>query len=238
MKSWIARWPTRFKRLPGVGTVNLFGGLTREVQVRLDPGRLAGYGLHLDAVAAARAAENVTLPAGNLKVGRLDYTLRVPGESIRPDEIERVVLRTQNGVRVYLRDVARVVDGFVEERRVAETNNRRGLMMMVQKRSGANTVETARLVREEIGRLKPRLPRDIEFHLISDTSLDIVRAIRNVSNTVRDALVFVVRVTLLFLCNIRTSLILVLTIPFSLIAAFIFLWVSWAGPLTSFPCPV
>ena len=213
------------KRLPGVGTVNLFGGLQREIQVLLDPEKLTAFGIDLDTVASILAAENVTLPAGNIKVGRMDYTIRVPGEFATPEELETVVLRSQEGAYVYLRDIARVLDGFEEEKRITETNGRRGMMMMIQKRSGANTVDVAKEVTRELERLKPSLPRDIEFHLIADTSTDITRSINNVSKTVRWAFVLVVLVTLLFLRSLRTSLIIALTIPFSLITAFIFMWV-------------
>ena len=212
------------KRLPGVGTVNLFGGLQREIQILLDPEKLTAFGVDLDAVAAILAAENVTLPAGNIKVGRMDYTIRVPGEFTTPEELETVVLRSDKGAYVYLRDVARVLDGFEEEKRITETNGRRGMMMMIQKRSGANTVSVAREVSRELERLKPTLPRDIELHLIADTSADITNSINNVTDTVKWGFVFVVLVTLLFLRSVRTSLIIALTIPFSLIAAFIFMW--------------
>ncbi len=212
------------KRLPGVGTVNLFGGLQREIQVRLDPAKLTAYGIDLEAVARVLAAENVTLPAGNLKVGRMDYTIRVPGEFAAPAELETVVLRAEKGAYVYLRDVAQVLDGFEEEKRITEINSSRGMMMMVQKRSGANTVAVAREITRELERLKPNLPRDIELHLIADTSTDIVNSINNVTHTVQWAFVFVVLVALLFLRNLRSALIIALTIPFSLIISFIFMW--------------
>ena len=134
------------KRLPGVGSVDLFGGLERQINVKLDPARLAGFGLVFDQVAAALAQENVTLPAGNVKVGPLDYTIRVPGEFATPEEIGDVVIRSAGGALVRLRDVAEVADGFAEETRLAQVMGRRAIMMMIQKRSGANTVETPREV--------------------------------------------------------------------------------------------
>lgn len=213
------------KRLPGVGTVNLFGGLRRQIQILLDPAKLTAFGLDLEHVAAILAAENVTLPAGNLKVGRMDYTIRVPGEFITPQEMESVVLRDTGGSYVYLRDVAQVIDSFEEERRITEINTQRGMMMMVRKRSGANTVAVAREVATELERLIPGLPRDIEFNLISDTSTDITNSINNVTNTVKWAFLFVVLVTLIFLRTVRTSFIIALTIPFSLVASFIFMWI-------------
>ncbi|MBQ7251553.1 MAG: efflux RND transporter permease subunit [Kiritimatiellae bacterium] len=212
------------KRLPGVGTVNIFGGYQREIHVLLDPAKLRGYGITLDEVSAALAAENVTLPAGNLKVGIVDYSLRVPGEYATPEEMENVVLRNRDGKYLYLRDIAAVEDGFEEKTAETETMGKRGLVMMIQKRSGANTVAVAREVTGELERIKPTLPRDIEFHLYADTSHDIVSSIANVTGAVKWGLVFVVLVTWLFLRSFRTSLIVALTIPFSLVAAVIFLY--------------
>ena len=213
------------KRLPGVGAVNLFGGLERQINVELDPARLAGYGLVFDEVAAALARENVTLPAGNVKVGRLDYTIRVPGEYATAAEIGDIVIRSSGGAQVRLRDVAAVADGFAEEQRLSNVMGRRAIMMMIQKRSGANTVETAREVSEELEReIRPALPRDIEIYPIFDTSEQVTQSIGNVVMTVRWGFVFVVLTTFFFLRNVRSSLIITLTIPFSLILAFIFMW--------------
>jgi HAE1 family hydrophobic/amphiphilic exporter-1 len=212
------------KRIPGVGTVMTFGGLQREIHVYLDPAKLTAYGIGLSEVAAVLAAENVTLPAGNLKIGVVDYTIRVPGEYTSPAELENVVIRSVNGNYLYLRDVARVEDGFEEESSIAETNGRKGMMMMIQKRSGANTVAVAKAVTAELENIKPNLPRDVQLHLIADTSTDIVNSISNVTSTVKWGLVFVVVVTLLFLRSLRSALIIALTIPFSLIAAVLFLY--------------
>ena len=213
------------KRLPGVGAVNLFGGLERQINVQLDPARLAGYGLVFADVAAVLAQENLTLPAGNLKEGRLDYTIRVPGEYTTVAEIGDIVIRAAGGAQVRLRDVATVADGFAEERRLSNVMGRRAIMMMIQKRSGANTVATAREVQRELAHnIVPALPRDIDVHLIFDTSEQIVQSIANVQRTVRWGFVFVVVTAFVFLRTVRSALIIALTIPFSLILAFIFLW--------------
>jgi hydrophobe/amphiphile efflux-1 (HAE1) family protein len=215
-------------RLPGVGSVNLFGGLERQINIRLDPARLGAYGLVFDEVAAVLARENVTLPAGNVQVGTMDYTIRVPGEYGTPEEIGQIVVRARDGAFVTLADVADVEDGFADERRLARVRGQRAVMMMIQKRSGANTVEVAQQVTRELEALRPNLPRDIELHLISDTSQEIVQSISNVTTAVRWAFVFVVLTALFFLRNVRSAAIIALTIPFSLIIAFIFMWtVGW-----------
>lgn len=214
------------KRLPGVGAVNIFGGLRRQINIQLDPARLAGYGLIFEQVAAALAQENVTLPAGSIKVGRLDYTIRVPGEFTAPEQIGDIVIRASEGALVRLRDVASVEDGFAEETRLSNVMGRRAIMLMIQKRSGANTVATARQVARELQRnIQPTLPRDIEIHQIFDTSEQITLSISNVMMTIRWAFVFVVLTAFFFLRNVRSSFIIAFTIPFSLILAIIFLWI-------------
>ncbi len=212
------------KRVPGVGSVEAFGGLSRQINVRLDPSRLAAYGLSLPDVAAAIHGDNRTEPAGNLKIGSIDYTIRVPGEFERPDEIGNVVVKRSGDALVRLSDIATVEDGFVEKDNVVETNGRWSMMMMVQKRSGENTVAVCERVLARIEQLKANLPADYQIVLIGDTSDAIRKSIRSVGRTVLYGGIFVLLTTLFFLRSFRTSLIIGLTIPFSLIIAFVFMY--------------
>ncbi len=212
------------KRLPGVGAVTVFGGLERQINIELDRARLAAYGLTLDAVEAALRSENLSLPAGSVKAGALEYTIRVPGEYSRPEQIRDIPVKRSGGAIVYLRDVAQVGDLFKEVRRVAEINGRTGMMMIVQKRSGANTVKVCEAVRAEIEQLKTHLPRDIDMHFVMDSSEFIRLSIRNVSQTVLWGGLFVVLTTLFFLRNIRASATILMTIPFSMIISFTFMF--------------
>ncbi|MDH7598246.1 MAG: efflux RND transporter permease subunit [Sedimentisphaerales bacterium] len=212
------------KRLPGVGAVQIMGGLRRQIDIRLDRSKLAGYGLTLQDIANALRAENLTLPAGTIKIGTIEYTIRVPGEYQTPDQIKDIVVKRANDAIVYLRDVAQVADSFKEEQRIVEADGRRALIVMVQKRSGANTVQVCDAVRAEMDRLVKTLPPDIKLALVMDSSEFIRQAIQNLTNTVMWGGLFVVLTTFVFLRNIRSSLIIILTIPFSLIIAFVFMF--------------
>ena len=222
------------KRVPGVGTAEAFGGLERQVNVLLDPAKLSAHGLSVAAIAAAIDADNQTEPAGNVKIGTVDYTIRVPGEFATPEEVGLVVVKRDGDKVVRVSDVARVEDGFAEETRVVERMGRAGMMVDVQKRSGENTMAVARRVMDKLEEIKANLPADYSIDLVFDTSDMIGKSIRSVGKTVLWGGLFVVLVTLFFLRSARTSLVIALTIPFSLIIASVFMFLKgWTVNLMS-----
>jgi len=158
------------RQLPGVGTVQLNGGLERQINIWVDRDKLQGYGFSILDLQDVLKKENVTLPAGNIKSGFTDYLLRIPGEFAEPDEINSVILGKRNGNLVYLKDIARIEDSFKEVTRIVRVNKKRGLMMMIQKQTGTNTVAVANLVKEKIEQLKPTLPHDVKIITIMDSS--------------------------------------------------------------------
>ncbi len=216
------------KRVPGVGSAEAFGGLERQINVHLDPDKLSAYGISLATIAAAIRDENRTEPAGNIRIGTIDYTIRVPGEFETPEQIASVIIRREGSALVRLSDVARIEDGFVEENGIVEADGRRAMMMMVQKRSGENTIAVAERVIARVDELRQQLPADIRIYMINDSSDAIKSSIRSVSRTVLYGGFFVILTSLFFLRSIRTSLVIALTIPFSLIIAFIFMFfMNW-----------
>ena len=222
------------KRVPGVGTAEAFGGMERQVNVLLDPGKLSAYGLSVADIAAAIEADNQTEPAGNVKIGTIDYTIRVPGEFTDPQQVGLVVVKRDGDRVVRVADVATVEDGFAEETRIVERKGRAGMMVDVQKRSGENTMAVARRVMEKLEDIKRNLPADYAIDLVFDTSDMIGKSIKSVGETVLWGGLFVVLVTLFFLRSVRTSFVIALTIPFSLIIAFSFMFLrGWTINLMS-----
>lgn len=212
------------KRVPGVGSADAFGGLERQINVKLDPDKLSAYNLSLNAIAAAIDAENKTEPAGNIKIGSIDYTIRVPGEFESPEQIANVIVKQEGTALVRLSDIATIDDSFVEMNSVVETDGNQSMMMMVQKRSGENTVEVCKRVLAKVEDIRTQLPADFKIYLIADNSDMITKSIKSVGKTVLYGGLFVILTTLFFLRSIRTSLVIALTIPFSLIIAFIFMF--------------
>lgn len=212
------------KTVPGVGSVKIMGGLRRQINVYFDRERLEAFHIPIQQVVQILARENITLPAGSLKLGKTEYIIRVPGEFENPNEIGDVVLGQHEGTLLYLKDVAKVEDSFKEQTMFARTNKEYGLMLMVQKMTGGNTVNITRAVKEKLKKLERVLPEDIEIIPIIDSSELIVWTINNLKNAVIWGGIFVILVTLFFLRRLRSSLIIALTIPSSLIIAFIFLY--------------
>ncbi|MBN1913738.1 MAG: efflux RND transporter permease subunit [Candidatus Omnitrophica bacterium] len=214
------------RQLPGVGTVQLFGGLERQVNVWLNRERLEGYGFSVQDIENAIRQANITQPLGSIKSGLTDYQLRLPGEFSSPDEMNGIILGKRDGKYVYLKDVARVEDSFKEVTVKVRLNRNRGLMMMVQKQTGTNTVEVSQKVKDTLKSLEESLPSDVKMFIIFDTSQDIISALNTLKAALRVGVVLVILVVWFFLRQFKGSLIIALSIPFSLLIAFVYLFLS------------
>jgi HAE1 family hydrophobic/amphiphilic exporter-1 len=212
------------RQVPGVGAVFAIGGPRREILIKVDPKKLEAYNLTIPQIAQVLQSENLGLPAGVIKVGMKEYNVRVPGEFRSIDEIKSTVIGNFQGALVYLRDVADVVDTIKEQTINVKINNTPGALLFIQKQATANTVEVVDAVNKALPRIQRTLPKDVVFNIVFDSSEFIRNSIRNLSNAVVYGAVFVILVVLLFLRKIRASLIIILTIPFSLIVAFIVLY--------------
>ena len=213
-------------RIGGVGTVSISGAPQREVQVYVDPIRMEAYNLSIEAVSAIIAAENKNIPGGNFDVGTETYAVRVEGEFKDAKQMEQIVVGSYDGKNVYLKDVARVVDSVEERAQLTYNNGVQGAMIVIQKQTGANSVQISDKVMKALPDLQAALPSDVKLGVIVDTSDNIRNTISSLANTVRDALIFVGIVVFVFLGRWRSTVIILITIPLSLIASFIYLAIT------------
>src|SRR5690606_28237235 len=213
-------------RIDGVGNVGLSGVPGREIYVEVDPRRMEAYNLTIEQVGNVLRAENLNMPAGYLEMGKTDYPIRIQGEFAESDLIANVIVGNFNGNNVYLRDIATVNDTIRESKLVAKIDGTQGMTLFVQKMSGANSVQICREVDAEIQKLQKSLPPDIRIEKIMDTSEFIQGSINNLTETLLYAAIFVVLVVLFFLGRWRATLIIILTIPISLIVAFLYLYIT------------
>ena len=214
------------KRIDGIGSINVTGAPKRYVYVDVDAKKMDAAGLSLEQVTNAIAVNNMNLPAGNVKMGRETYQLRVEGEFEFSEEIRNLVVGVFNNAPVFIRDIAQVNDTVKDLSLEERSNGAQAARLTITRQSGANSVAVCKKVKKELEQLETNLPTDIETHLVFDTSKFISRSISNLSSALFFALLFVVVVVLFFVGRFRATLIIALTIPISLVVAAIYLFAT------------
>ena len=213
-------------RVDGVGSVSISGAPKREIHVYVDPARLEAYNLSVETISAIIQSENRNVPGGSFDVGSNTYALRVQGEFDDSSQLENLPVGSYNGRIVYLHDVARVDDSLEERTQETYIGGEAGAMIIIQKQSGANSVAISEKVMKMLPRLQRNLPSDVKIGVIVDTSDNIRNTIASLEETVLYALLFVMIVVFVFLGRWRATLIIIITIPVSLIASFIYLFAT------------
>lgn len=217
------RVTTPLARVNGVGTVNVVGAPTREIQVYCDPNKLAGYGLSIAGIAGAISYENRNVPSGSIDIGTETYSLRVEKEFKDPVEILDVVVGYSGGNAIYLRDVATLVDGPAEKYQQSFTGGVQSAAITIQKQTGSNTVNVIRDVKKKIAEIEPNLPPDIHISTVIDSSDNIINTINSLLKTILITLLVVMFVVFIFLGRWRATFIIVLAIPIALMGSLIYL---------------
>ena len=213
-------------RISGVGSVSISGAPKREIHIYVDPKRLEAYNLSIETISSIIAAENRNIPGGSFDIGSDTYSLRVQGEFASSDELNRIVVGSRDGRNIYLSDVARIDDSLEERAQQTYNDGEKGAMIVIQKQSGANSVDISSKVLKMLPSLQKRLPSDVKLGVLVDTSDNIRNTIASLVETVLYALLFVVIVVFTFLGRWRATLIITITIPISLIASFIYLAIT------------
>ena len=213
-------------RVDGVGTVSISGAPKREIHVYVDPRKLEAYNLSVETISAVIGAENKNVPGGSFDIGSNTYALRVQGEFDESSELENLPVGSYNGKIVYLHDVARVDDSLEERTQESYVGGNEGAVIVIQKQSGANSVQISEKVMQMLPKLQKNLPSDVKLGVIVDTSDNIRNTIASLEETVLYALLFVMIVVFVFLGRWRATMIIIITIPVSLIASFIYLFAT------------
>ena len=217
---------TPLARVNGVGTVSVAGAPTREIQVYCDPNKLEAYGLSISGISSVISSENKNLPSGYIDIGSETYTLRVQKEFEDPSELLDIVVGTVDGRAIYLRDVATVNDGQEEREQESYTNGERSARIIIQKQSGANTVNVIKGVKERLAEIEETLPSDIKITTVYDGSTEIIDSINTLVETIITTFIIVALVVFIFLGNWKSTFIIILSIPLALLASLIYLFAT------------
>jgi HAE1 family hydrophobic/amphiphilic exporter-1 len=213
-------------RIDGVGAVSVAGAPTREVQVNVDPNKLAAYGLTVEALGGVIAGENANIPAGTMDIGNHTFNIKADGEFSSSDDLRQIVVSNAGGRTVLLSDVASIRDTLAKMTQTQHFNGERGVMVIIQKQSGSNTVQIVDKVFAELPAIQASLPSDVKVNIVNDSSESIRDSISSLSEAVMFAFIFVILVVMFFLGRWRATFIICLTIPISLIVSFIYLYLT------------
>lgn len=213
-------------RINGIGSVAVIGAQEREVQVNVDPKRLEAYGLTVESLGQLIAAENINVPAGTLDLGDQTFNLKSDLEFDDSRELYDIVVSNRNGRTVMLSDVAEIKDTLEKATMDERINGRKGVRVIIQKQTGANTVQIIEDVQAKLEEIIPTLPNDCKVETIFESSREIKDAINSLAETIMFAFIFVILVVMFFLGRWRATFIICLTIPISLICSFIYLYAT------------
>ncbi len=215
----------RLERVPGVASVDVWGGLEREIHVNLDPAKINALSIPLDRIVSNIREGNVNIPAGTIERGNFEVTIRTPGEYTDLKQLEDTVVAVRQGVPIQLREIATVEDSWRKITRIVRVDGEPGIRLSINKQSGKNTVEVARGALSELEKINRDIPQ-IKIIPIIDTSDYIERSISNVGTSAVYGGFLAVIVLLIFLRNFRSTIIIATSIPVSIIATFALLYFS------------
>ena len=217
----------RLQRLRGVGSITLVGGRDREVRIWIDANRLRSYELTVDDVILAVKSEHAELPGGRLETdsGRSEFSFKTKGEVELVREFGDIVVAFRDGAPTFVRDIARVEDGMEDERSYAELDGVQGVALEVRRQSGRNTVEVARAVKKAVAELELHVPPGVSLVVARDTSRFIEASAHDVFVDIAVGALLAVLATLAFLRSVRSTLIVAIAIPTSVISTFFLFYV-------------
>jgi multidrug efflux pump subunit AcrB len=210
--------------IQGVLEAEVTGGIEREIRVEVFPEKLAYYNIPIFALQNVVTQENRNTSGGVIRLGDGRFQLRVPGEFESPDEIYHLIVGTHRGQAVYLKDVARVIDGFKDETSRSRLNGREAINIMVKKRAGENIIAITDAIDDLLHDVKPTWPNGTEITKLMDKAKDIRNMVADLENNILSGLVLVVFV-ILFAMGIRNAILVSLAIPFSMLLSFSVLYV-------------
>lgn len=214
----------KIERVQGVSKVKIVGGLDRKIRVKVHPEQLSGYNIALSQVIQSLKTNNLNIPAGNVDYGNRELIVKTMGEFQNVDEIRNVAVVNRSGAMIKLSDIADVEDATEDEKIYSRINGEKGLRILVMKQSDANSVKVADAVKAEIDKVRGSLPENVNVYEILDQSHYIKMAINSVKSNAIQGAILAILVIYVFLKNYKSTLIIAISIPFSIITTFVMMY--------------
>src|SRR5213082_1693991 len=212
---------TQLATVPGAATPFPYGGKQRVISVDINPTSLQAKGLSAVDIVNAVSAQNLILPTGTAKLGTLEYGVEMNGSPQTVEELNDLPVKTVNGATIYMREVAHVRDGFSPQTNIVLSNGQRGVLMSIYKTGGASTIDIVDRVKRMLDYNKGAFPKDLKVNLFFDQSLYVRASIQGVLREALIAACLTAIMILLFLGNWKSTLIIAISIPLSILVSVI-----------------
>jgi multidrug efflux pump len=203
----------------GVLKVDVYGDIEREIQIEVDPDRVAAYAVPLSRLVMLAGVENVNTPSGSLELGEAKYLMRVPGEFRSPDELTGLVVKKGETGVVYLRDLATIRDGYKEPTSISRLNGQQSVTLAISKRAGENIIGIAGSVKELVEVWRHKVPSGVALAITMDSSIEIEDMVGELENNILSGLILVLIVIFLFM-GFTNAIMVALAIPLSMLITF------------------
>ncbi|MBN1649665.1 MAG: efflux RND transporter permease subunit [Spirochaetales bacterium] len=217
---------TQLQQVPGVGSITLIGGSEQEVKIDIDQEKMNARGVGLDQVAGLIGNSNVNYPAGSITEGPLEYVIKTSGKVKSPANIGELILTNQNAESFRISDIAEISVGEREQASLFQLNGREGIGLMVRRQAGKSPVSISAALRRKLIDLSESFGRDVEFEIIQDSSVAIKKSVADVALAAFLGSVVAFFILLLFTGRLNLSVIIILSIPFSIALALVLMMVS------------
>lgn len=208
------------EQIAGVASATTSGGLKRQIKVLVNPQQLAAYGISVQTIQQTLGMENLQIPGGIIDDEYKEFSVKTYGEYTSVDQIANTVVGNKNGTPIYLKQVARVVDGYKDMTEIIRNNGQDAMILVVMKQSDANTVQVARGIQKELPNIVARIEPSLEFRTIVNQAEFIENSINNLTTTAYQAFILAFFVLFFFLRHFRSSFIAAISIPVSIIVTF------------------
>ena len=214
----------RLARISSVASVTILGGLEREVRIAVDPVKAQNYGLSLNQISSFLKSENYNMSSGDISYGERKYFIRSLQEFENVEDIGQVALTTATGSKIQLKEVASITEGYKEVEQLTRVNQKAAVSLLVQKATDGNTVEACSGVKAEMEKIQNEIGDKVKAEIVMDQSKFINESINSTARTLMEGALLAVLIIFLFMRNLRSTVIVGMAIPLSLMATFIVLF--------------
>jgi HAE1 family hydrophobic/amphiphilic exporter-1 len=216
----------KFEQIDGVAQASVYGGRDKIVRVDLSQNRLQAYGLTITGIASKLAAQNLELGGGSISEGQKNYSVRTTGEYARVEDIADTIIATKDGANIRLSDIGTVAMGYEDETSTVYINGESGVYISIRKQSGTNSVQVAEKVYDKLDELRASVPTGITLEIIDDDTDQIRATINEILSSLLQGAVLTMAVLFLFLRTFKSTLIVGISIPFSVLATLLAMHVA------------